>query len=230
MTKIVFGIAILFAVAGCAPDKSTTITFEAYVDGKPLVYGEQYPSPNGDGTFMILDFKFYISNIRFTNSTTSELYSEIDSYHLAKFPNDSRYTISLDNLTPVDYDKIEFSIGIDEEANLGTLIAGDLDPTNQMAWNWTAGYKFLLLEGKYMPDTSNRIIPLIYHIGFNENRRDLAFKVDPSNDIRMTVDIIEMFRNPTNIDFHKYPQVLFNETDASMVAKNYSEAFITITP
>jgi len=45
MTKIVFGIAILFAVAGCAPDKSTTITFEAYVDGKPLVYGEQYPSP-----------------------------------------------------------------------------------------------------------------------------------------------------------------------------------------
>jgi len=120
------------------------------------------------------------------------------------------------------------SIGIDEGVNLSSNIAGDLQPTNQMAWNWTSGYKFLLLEGRYTPETSNRMIPLVYHIGFSENRKDLEFEIPPSNEIRFAVEINELFKDPSPIDFHSYPEILFNEEQAAMVAENYGHSFVTV--
>ena len=222
---------MLTAIASCAPvEEGTHISFEAYVDEEPLVFGKQYPSPNGDGTYMIIDFKFYVSNLKLLNNNDSTNYLEEDSYHLVKFQKDHIYSLELNNINPASYNKMSLSVGIDEEANLGTLISGDLDPTNQMAWNWTAGYKFLLLEGKYMPETSDKIIPLIYHIGFSENRRDLTFDLDPSNDIRLRIDINELFQNPSIIDFNQNPEVLFNKADANTVAENYGKSFIVITP
>ena len=225
------GLALLIWVAfsGCTTMPVATIRFEAFVGGEPLEFGKNYPSPNGDGTYMISDFKFYVSNIKLLSDDGSEVFVEEDSYHLVKFQNNSNiYSITLDSVSLASYDKISLSIGIDEEANLSSHIAGDLLPTNQMAWNWTSGYKFILLEGRYTPETSDKMIPLIYHIGFSENRRDLEFEITGSNEVRFAVEINELFENPSLIDFHTYPEILFNETQAAMMAANYGNSFITL--
>jgi len=229
ITKIALGIVVITAIVSCAPTEvGTHIALEAYVGDEPLVFGKQYPSPNGDGTYMIIDFKFYISNLKLTNDKDSTIYLEEDSYHLVKFSEDHIYSFELNDVNPASFNKMSLSVGIDEEANLGTIIAGDLDPTNQMAWNWTAGYKFLLLEGKYMPESSGKTIPLVYHIGFSENRRDLTFDLAASNDIQLRIDINELFQNPSIVDFNKFAEVLFNKTDANIVAENYGKSFIVI--
>jgi len=117
---------------------------------------------------------------------------------------------------------------VDEEANFSKGYPGDLDPTNQMAWNWTQGYKFLLFEGLYTPESSDQQVPLVFHIGFSENKKDLKFEFDSSNNIQFALEIDELFKNPVVIDFHTYPRILFNQAHASMISQNYANAFIRI--
>lgn len=215
--------------AGCASNKDVTITFEAFIGGEPLEYGKNHPSPNGDGTYAINDFKLYISNIKLiSDNGDADNYTETDSYHLLKFQGTNDFSFTLNNIPAVSYNSIRLSIGIDEAANLSIDNPGDLDPTNQMAWNWTAGYKFLLLEGMYTPETTANPVPLIFHIGFSENTKELQFELSGANNIRFAIEINELFKNPNPVDFHEYSTILFNKTHASMISLNYADSFITL--
>ena len=79
-----------------------------------------------------------------------------------------------------------------------------------------------------MSESSGKTIPLVYHIGFSENRRDLTFDLTSSNDIRLRIDINELFQNPSIVDFREFAEVLFNKSDAHTVADNYGKSFIVI--
>ena len=216
-------------MSACKQENGMSIKFSVYVGGEVLEYGKSYRSPNGDGTFTINDFKLYISNIQLRSTDNpEENYTEKESYHLLKFQAKSYCSVKLENAPQADFDKIRFSIGIDEEANLSINNPGDLNPTNQMAWNWTAGYKFLLLEGMYFPESSDNKVPIVFHIGFSENKKDLEFEILRSQDIQFAIEIEELFKNPNEIDFNVLAKVLFNEEQASMVAANYGNSFIVM--
>ena len=163
-----------------------------------------------------------------SNSNPEANYIEKDSYHLLKFQTGNSHAIIHNNMSLEPYDKIKLSIGIDEEANLSTKPIGDLSPTNQMAWNWTAGYKFLLLEGLYSPENSENEIPIVFHIGFSENKRDLVFDITSKDEIQFNIEITELFKNPNNIDFNNLPKVLFNREHSALIASNYFNSFIKL--
>ena len=214
---------------GCSSENVVTLTFDVYVGGEPLEFGKSYPSPNGDGTYSIHDFKLYVCNVKLISSNGSdENYIEKDSYHLLKFQETNRFSFALNNVPNESYHKIRISIGVDEEGNFSKGYPGDLDPTNQMAWNWTQGYKFLLLEGLYTPESSDQQVPLIFHIGFSENMKDLQFELASSNNFQFAIEINELFKNPEVIDFHTYPRILFNPAHSSMISQNYANSFIRI--
>ncbi len=222
-------IIIVIILCSCTSEKNVNINFKTYVNGEELEYGKKYASPNGDGTFAIYDFKLYISNLQFINNEYPEKnYIEEESYHLLKFQTKNNFSLKLNNISLKSFDKIRISIGIDEEANLSINNPGDLDPTNQMAWNWTSGYKFLLLEGLYTPESSEKEIPIIFHIGFSENRRELEFDLTSKDEIHFVIEISELFKNPNNIDFNKLPKVLFNKEHAALIASNYLNSFIIL--
>ncbi len=222
-------IIILILLCSCTSEKNVTIDFKAYVNGEVLEYGKKYASPNGDGTFAIYDFKLYISNLQFiSNENPENNYTEKDSYHLLKFQTKNSYSLILNNISLEPYDKIRISIGIDEEANLSIKNPGDLDPTNQMAWNWTSGYKFLLLEGLYSPESSENEIPIVFHIGFSENKKDLEFDLISKDEIQFVIEINELFKNPNNINFNELPKVLFNKEHSALIASNYLYSFIKL--
>ena len=222
-------ILILIFLCSCSSEKNVTIKFEAYVNGEELEYGKSYASPNGDGTFSINDFKLYVSNLQFiSNENSDKNYIEKDSYHLLRFQAKNSYSFVLNNISLEPYDKIKISIGIDEKSNLSINRRGDLDPTNQMAWNWTSGYKFLLFEGLYSPKSTDNEIPIVFHIGFSENKKDLEFDISTKEEIQFVIDINEMFKNPNTIDFNKLPKVLFNEKHAALLSSNYADSFIKL--
>ena len=222
-------IIILILLCSCTSEKNVKINFNTYVNGEKLEYGKKYVSPNGDGTFSIHDFKFYVSNLQLINSENSaKNYLEKDSYHLIKFQTNNSYSFTLNKISLEPYDKIRISIGIDEEANLSIKSPGDLDPTNQMAWNWTSGYKFLLFEGLYSPESSEYDLPIVFHIGFSENKKDLVFDLTTKDEIHFVIEITELFKNPNNIDFNELPRVLFNKEQAALIASNYLNSFIKL--
>jgi len=223
-------INILILLCSCTSDKNVNINFNTYVNGEELEYGKKYVSPNGDGTFSIHDFKLYVSNLQLINSENpAKNYLEKDSYHLIKFQTNNNYSFTINNISLEPYDKIRISIGIDEEANnLSIKNPGDLDPTNQMAWNWTSGYKFLLFEGLYSPESSEYDLPIVFHIGFSENKKDFVFDLTTKDEIHFVIEITELFKNPNNIDFNELPKVLFNKEHAALIASNYLNSFIKL--
>jgi len=163
-------IIILIFLCSCTSEKNVTINFNTYVNGEELEYGKKYASPNGDGVFAIYDFKLYISNLQFiSNENPENNYIEKDSYHLLMFQSKNSYSLILNNISLEPYDKIRISIGIDEEANRSINNHGDLDPTNQMAWNWTSGYKFLLFEGLYSPESSDNCNSPLRNLSYLES-------------------------------------------------------------
>jgi len=227
--KYIDCVIILMLLYSCTSEKTLTVNFNTYVNGEELEYGKKYASPNGDGTFAIYDFKLYVSNLQLiSNANPEKDYLEKESYHLLKFHTSNNYSFVLNNISLESYDKIGISIGIDEEANLSTKNPGDLDPTNQMAWNWTSGYKFLLLEGLYSPESSKNDIPIVFHIGFSENKKDLVFDITSKNEIQFDIEITELFKNPNNIDFNELPKVLFNKEHSALIASNIFNSFIKL--
>ena len=227
--KNIIVIITLILLCSCTSENNVNINFKTYVNGEKLEFGKAYVSPNGDGTFSIHDFKLYVSNVQLINSENPvKNYSEKDSYHLIKFQTNNSHSFTLNNISLEPYDKIRISIGIDEEANLSTKSPGDLDPTNQMAWNWTSGYKFLLLEGLYSPESTENELPIVFHIGFSENKKNLVFDLTTKDEIQFVIEITELFKNPNNIDFNELPRVLFNKKHSALIASNYLNSFIKL--
>ena len=222
--------SIIFIVIniGCTSETAVPLSFEVQVGGVPLEFGKSYPVPNDSATYSISDFKLYLTNFQLVNKESGKNFIEENSYHLLRIQDSSQYSFVLNNVPDIPYQQIKLSIGIEEKANLSIDNFGDLDPTNQMAWNWDVGYKFILVEGLYTSKNSQKPIPLIFHVGYSENKKDFEFEISSSDNIKFVIEVNELFRNPNNIDFHKISNVLFNKEHSSMLSDNYSRGFIQI--
>ena len=240
LTRIASSLCIFtlaLGAAGCNGDKTDsalTLRFSALVEGQPLRLGAQrYASPKGSGEFTVEDFKVYISNVALRNSSNGDHYVEEDSYHLIRFGSETNtFDIVLEGTGANEYDSVEFGIGVDPERNLSIESRRDLNPNNQMAWNWDVGYKFVLLEGMFYPRDGGAPIPLVYHVGFSENYKELSFGLSENAErpntrsttvLTFNIEVMEMFRNPHAIEFSDLPSVKFDKADAKIFADNYAD-------
>ncbi|MGK0190655.1 MAG: hypothetical protein ACI9R3_006485 [Verrucomicrobiales bacterium] len=215
----------IFSVYGSRPNHTVKLVFTAKVGDALLDFNKfAYTNPAGSEKFRIRNFRFYISNVKLYGEEGE--YVEEESYHLARFDSSNKsYAITLRNVPLSEVRKIALSIGVDAKANTSIKAVGDLDPNSQMAWNWQVGYKFVLLEGSIRVD--GQVRPLVYHVGFNENRRDVMFSppqdIDLNGDesIQFTVDIMKIFTGGSTINMVKLPSVKFDKKDAQSIADNY---------
>ncbi|CUH50076.1 MbnP family protein [Ruegeria atlantica] len=227
------GLAILLFVGGAlffalGPQRTTsiTLTFHAKMGDDPLIFDEfVYDNPGGSGTFRVRDFRFYLSNL--TLSQDGALFAEPDSYHLLRFDNpETIHSIRLNDIPLRSIEHVRFMIGVDPEANGSIQVRGDLDPNSQMAWNWEVGYKFVVMEGTLR--IGEEVSPLVYHVGFSENAREVDIQLPPdigsdgNADLHVNVDLAKLFGGPSQIDLQKLSSVKFNREDAAMLADNYA--------
>lgn len=232
LTLTIKSILIVALIQSCTTSpkyQTIVLSFRANVDGHPLVLGsERYQNPNGMGEFTIENFKLYVSNIVLIDLPTGNVHKEKDSYHLLRFDSqEGVYNVTIDSVALTDFDSLYFFIGVDSAKNTSIDNVGDLDPNSQMAWNWNVGYKFVVMEGNYYKQGDGRPTPLVFHIGFSENYRQLTFKIDSryvrSNEpINFDVNISAMFGAPNKINFDTLSSVTFNRSKARLVAGNFA--------
>jgi hypothetical protein len=213
---------------------SLVMRFEPSVADQTLVLNDvRYGNPGGEGDFKIRDFRFFLSNIKLVGGP--EEYSVPDSYHLARFDGENPYyQLDLDGIPRMPYTAIQFGIGVDESANGSIDAVGDLDPNSKMAWSWDVGYKFVLFEGGLEHDGMLR--PLVYHVGFDENYKTVAFELEQplfsrrTNSLAFKVDIMRLFKGANTIDMLTLSNVKFDRTDARLIADNYETMISLCAP
>lgn len=233
MKKIILALLIVASLWGCdmpTPVNSgkVVLSLALQFDKQPLVLADkQYRNANGD-VFTIERFQFYLSNVIFRNSTTRDSFAVPNSYYLIVRKEDTHLFELTFDVPAGNYDIVEFAIGVDPKRNLSTDQVGDLDPSNNMAWDWNTGYKFVLLEGRLFPPTGGQR-GLVFHIGSNENYRIIRLPLNnplkpesrPQNDIAIDVEVSAMFNAPNVINLNRNSTVMMGPV-ATQIADNYA--------
>jgi hypothetical protein len=237
--SVLFALAAILGITGwwlyrAAQPIELALYFHPFVGPEPLVLNEsRHPNPGGEGRFKVRDFQFFLSNIRLTGSTG--IYTEPDSYHLVRFDGaEPAFVIVLHDVPRRDYQRIEFGIGVDAAANKSLAQRGDLDPNGRMAWTWEVGYKFVLFEGTLV--RGNGSVPLVYHVGFEENYQLIATKLHraplDSRPARLNfrVDILRLFQGSATVNMSGLPSVKFDRADAALLARNFAAMVTPMWP
>jgi hypothetical protein len=188
--------------------------------------------------FILEQFKYYLSNIKFGSTRSGAFYLEPESYHLVSLEKGKHiYEIELKEVVPGIYNEIEFAIGVDNAKNTSTDRVGALDPANQMAWNWHTGYKFISVTGKLLSEKEAAPEGLVIHVGFDENYRivrktlsqlnlpNLVIENGETTIVEIMVEAGHLFNQPNAIDLAENPVIMAGET-AQKLADNYQEMFI----
>ena len=198
--------------------------------GRFFILSQVQADPVRRSALLVRDFQFFVSNIRLVSK--DGVHEPVESYYLARFDNPTvSYEIVLNNVPARDYNQVEFALGVDAEANGSIRSVGDLDPNSRMAWSWEVGYKFILFEGALQ--LNEQVIPLVYHVGFDENYTPLSFSRDASVEplttsvIDFSVDVLQMFKGHETIDMATLSSVKFDRNDARLIAGNLTRM---ITP
>jgi hypothetical protein len=230
---------LLFALlVGACDDKEVSpatatvqLQVQHFANGQALVRDQPNTSPTG-ATYTVQKLRFYLSNVKLISQDRSTVYAEPDSYHLITL--DGKGGFVLDKVPAGVYTKIEFAIGVDEARNHSIDQFGDLDPSNDMVWDWNTGYKFLLLEGLY--NTSNKSGGLVFHVGEDSNYQIFNLDLPKPLDLRqksegrlvLSTEVNELFQNPHAINFDDLNEAMFGD-NARKIVENYSNGFIRAT-
>jgi hypothetical protein len=223
-------------VTPAATTGSLNLHFENKVDTNALVLSTQlYTNANGD-TFNVTKFDYYISNIKLLKAGVVK-YTESESYHLLKANDLASLDLALTNVPFDTYDAIQFMIGVDSARNVSGSQTGALDPANGMFWTWSSGYIMLKMEG-VSPQSTATSNALLFHVGgfsginntiktvspsFNAETAIVSSTITP--EIHFAVDLSEMFKNPTTVNFATLNTIHMPGAGAKTIADNYADMF-----
>jgi hypothetical protein len=202
--------------------------------GNKALVKDQYNFQNSFGqVYSVQSLDYYLSNVKLRNPGLNLEFAEVASYHLVNaLSNPGNTEIIIRNVPKKKFTELEFSIGVDSVANSKTDQIGDLDPANGgMVWNWTTGYKFFAMTGRWQDGSSQK--PLVFHIGENPTYKTLVFKfndllgtsfdIQKSGAVNLEFDLNEAFQSPDSIDFRSTFDVHSLNTGARKIADNYAQ-------
>ncbi|UZR98754.1 MbnP family protein [Chondrinema litorale] len=204
-------------------------------DGEALELDSKEYTNEAGNVYTVTEFKFYLSNVKLRNTSTGAFYLEPDSYHLVeRLPESNVYEIEIDDVPIETYNQLEFAVGVDNGKNYSLDNVGALDPTNNMAWDWNTGYKFLLLEGRHL-NGSDTPAGLVMHIGSDSNYKTIKLSTDTVEIAQgkeavynINAEISQIFKEPNTIDFTTNNVVMFDSI-ANKVAANYANNMFSIS-
>ena len=235
-------LALGFLVSDCRreEDEPDLVTYLLRIDhktsGLPLVSDRRVTDSSGQ-IYTVSRLNYFVSNIKLRNRETGDVYFETDSYHLVRaLQNPSNSEIILRNVPRKKYTELELSIGVDNAVNRSTDRTGDLDPASGMAWDWTTGYKFMELEGRFQAGTDSG--SYVYHIGEDPCYRTFTFRfadvlstpleVTRGGEIILEAEIASAFGRPNPIQFASKRQVMSASGGGTQIAENYGRAFFKL--
>jgi len=161
--KLLLLFFLVFQVVPCfKAQEEYTLRFCPKMGRDSLILNTDY-KPDSTKLFRIQTLRFYISKIRFLKNN-DVVYQEPESYHLIDLDREESLTLHFSKIHSMDFDAVQFYLGIDSITNVAGALGGDLDPTMGMYWSWQSGYINFKLEG-YAPNCSARNHVFEYHLG-----------------------------------------------------------------
>ncbi|MEM1326573.1 MAG: MbnP family protein [Bacteroidota bacterium] len=219
----------------------------------------EYNYTNGMGQDFNLTFlKYYISDIVLEGD--DKLYYEVptnvtatsaEGYYLIDEAIVASQLVRLEDVPAGRYNKISFTVGVEEEGVMEGAAGGVLDPsTSGMFWNWNAGYVALKIEGQSPVSPGgafgNSITPedengIVFHVGgwkevedtpfINNNQRiTLDFDTEAVVEqkerphVHLVMDVLKIFEGDNMIDFTGNVN-MHKPSDAKPLANNIAKAF-----
>lgn len=220
--------------------EKVTVELQFFVGNQPLNLLEYYQNDLNQ-TYLLESFKFYLSNFEFESASSNEIFKVEDSYYLFSADREKNTFEREILLKKGEYSKMNFFIGVDSIKNTSLDNTGDLDISNSMAWDWNTGYKFVVMEGRYFenPSDLNSSIPLVFHIGLNQNYKKINLNFDTINEkgifstnntnkkIVLRVDLNDFFSSPNQIDFNQINSIM-GVRNSDLFSQNYETGFVTL--
>ncbi|QHT67089.1 hypothetical protein GXP67_10730 [Rhodocytophaga rosea] len=217
-----------------------TLQFNPVVDGQDLVLDDQEFTNSAGNKYKVEKLKYYVSKLKLTRSDGS-IVEFPDGYFLIEETSlSNRREISLENVPAGNYSSFSFAIGVDSARNFSTEMVGDLNPNNDMAWNWVSGYKFFMLEGKFTT-AANATDAMVFHIGGNRSYRTIGLstsstgglaaiqiKANSNTIIELNADINKLFNATTTIDLNTINAIMQPGEEADKIANNYATGMFTL--
>lgn len=211
------------------------LKFNAQAADQNLKFGNDiwYKNVQGD-SFTVSKFNYFISNIKLY--TDSVNYKKISDVYLLVKHHISKQQFTVNTAIQGTFSAMEFLIGVDSLRNISGAQIGDLDPGNDMFWDWTTGYIFYKLEGMYKNQTTYPAREYAIHIGGFQGRysclqrvrlsfsKPLVLKHGYKSQITLQTQLDEVFKTPYSIGFDDY----YNDVTLPMfqnLSQNYSDMF-----
>jgi len=190
--------------------------------------------------FTVTKLKYYITNVELLKEDGS-YYKVPESYYLIDESVSTAHNILLSDIPGGIYKGLRYMVGVDSAKVVSGNHSGVLDTSNQMFWNVDSGYVNLKLEG-ISPSSPAIGNVITYHIGgyksaSNQNTlRTITLPFDASSpeiivdgsrqaEIHIIVNLLEMFKSPTDIYFAALPNVIGPGTNSMNIANNYADMF-----
>lgn len=217
-----------------------TVRFSNTAGGDSLILDQtlRYATANNDSLSIQL-FKYYISNISFTDNLGNTWY-ETESYHLIDASDPASCTFTITNVPAGTYTSMNYMIGVDSTRNVSGSQTGALDPVYGMFWTWNSGYIMAKLEGR-SPSSPQSFGMVNFHIGgfagpyagqrwvspsFGSSTANVT--ATTSSQINIQTDALQWFTSPTTIDFATVNNVMISNATSASIANNYADMF-TVT-
>ena len=187
---------LLFVAISLNAQSSVNIQINHLLDG--VQYENEVNTVNDLGNdFMIDRLQYYISGFSITHDG-GQVTEVKDLYVLVSLLNDSESTmIDLGELTFTTLESVNFNLGVDQEANHSDPSL--YHPTHplypqspSMHWGWTAGYRFIALEGKSGPNVNQNIE---LHCVGDQFYKQLEFDVNMSGEDSYLVELDAEYTN-----------------------------------
>lgn len=149
MTRLTYTLFLVLFCGGAIAQTEIILNLKHAINGSKLTQGAQGVN-NLEQGFSVNRLEYYVSEITLTHDGGKETAIE-NTWLLVNPSKDSIY--SLGSFDVDQLEKIQFHIGVDPEHNhadpslyaSGHPLAPKLP---SMHWGWTAGYRFVALEGK----------------------------------------------------------------------------------
>ncbi|MGB1206520.1 MAG: MbnP family protein [Chitinophagales bacterium] len=201
MRKLILSFLISFVSLGVIAQNEVIIHFDHQLDANPLYFNTTSTASQGYD-FNITRLEYYISEIEIVHDG-GQITPVEDQWLLVNPANDNDFSLGSFDIENVE--GLNYAIGVDQDHN-------HLDPTTfpmqhplapqspSMHWGWSAGYRFIALEGKA---GSNLIIPYEIHALGDINYNNISIAGEATKaDNSLTINVLANYMNIfDNIDF-----------------------------
>jgi len=207
--------------------------------------GESYTNTSGE-SYTVNELKYIISNITLTRKDGSVvIYPTDQSYFVINEADANSLTVQLNDIEAGAYTSMTFGFGVDPTKypiESGTL---NFIPTAEeagMLWTWSAGYKFIKLEGDFITQGGTEEEPYLIHVGSHganlDNYKEITvplgddiantdFNIAEGLNASQTIyfDVAKVFDGPNTISLENKSDIQVDPVNAPLIATNIATAF-----